>query len=174
MRIVIAGGTGHLGRLLTRYFSDRGDAAVILTRGADDPGRRLVHWDGRTLGPWTTVLDGADVIVNLAGRSVNCRYTPHNLQEMYDSRVNATRALGQAIAGSDRPPGQWLQMSTATIYAHRYDAANDEATGLIGGEEADVPSHWRASIDIATAWEAALWEAELSSTRRTRSGRPWS
>jgi NAD dependent epimerase/dehydratase family enzyme len=74
-------------------------------------------------------VDGADVVVNLAGRSVSCRYTASNLQEMMQSRIDSTRVVGEAIAQAARPPRLWLQMSTATIYAHRFDAANDEATG---------------------------------------------
>src|ERR1700755_2753385 len=96
---------------------------------------RTVTWDAQTLGAWAAEIDGADVVVNLAGRSVNCRYTPANLDAMMRSRVDSTRAVVLAIERAARPPRVWLQMSTATIYAHRFDAANDEATGQIGGCE---------------------------------------
>jgi len=116
-------------------------------------------------GPWTRELDGADVVVNLAGRSVNCRYTPANRRAIKESRVNSTRVVGEAIAGAARPPRVWLQMSTATIYAHRYDAPNDEATGILGGAEPGAPDTWRFSIDVATSWERAL---DAAATPRTR------
>jgi hypothetical protein len=111
-------------------------------------------------------LEGADAVINLAGRSVNCRYNPANRQDIIDSRVDSTRAIGEAIAKSTRPPRVWLQMSTATIYAHRFDAPNDETTGIIGGDEPRVPETWRFSIDVAKAWETAAKEAELPATRQ--------
>ena len=88
--------------------------------------------DGKTLGDWVAEFEGADVIINLAGRSVNCRYTPENQRAILNSRVDSTRVVGEAIALTEHPPRVWLQSSTATIYAHRYDAPNDEATGLLG------------------------------------------
>jgi hypothetical protein len=111
-------------------------------------------------------VDGADVVINLAGRSVNCRYTPDNRRAILESRVHSTRAVGEAIANARRPPSLWLQMSTATIYAHRYDAPNDEATGLMGGAERDAPDTWRFSIDVAHAWETAVAESATPHTRR--------
>jgi uncharacterized protein (TIGR01777 family) len=105
-------------------------------------------------------------VINLAGRSVNCRYTATNLTEMLTSRVDSTRAIGLAIQQAHRPPRVWLQMSTATIYAHRFDAANDEATGVIGGEEPGVPAYWKRSIEIAKAWERTQAEAATPGTRK--------
>jgi uncharacterized protein (TIGR01777 family) len=105
------------------------------------------------------------VLLNLAGRSVNCRYTPANRQAIKQSRLDSTRAVGQAIQAAARPPRVWLQASTATIYAHRYDAANDEATGILGGTEDDAPDTWRFSIDVAKSWEAAAGEFDLPQTR---------
>jgi uncharacterized protein (TIGR01777 family) len=167
MKVVIPGGSGQLGGVLARAFSARGDEVVVLARGAVAPvGARLVAWDGRTLGAWAGELDGADVVVNLAGRSVNCRYTRANLEVMLSSRVDSTRVVGQAIARAARPPRVWLQMSTATIYAHRFDAANDEATGRIGGDEPDAPAYWKTSVDIAHAWEREQREAPTPATRK--------
>ena len=169
MKIVIPGGSGHLGRLLVRDLAGRGHELVVLSRGgarAQPSAARSVHWDGRTSGPWAQELDGADALVNLAGRSVDCRYTKENLRAMLDSRVESTRALGAACAAAARPPRVWLQAGTATLYAHRFDAANDEASGQIGGGEADVPPYWRWSIDIARAWEQALEEVPVPQTRR--------
>jgi uncharacterized protein (TIGR01777 family) len=165
MKIVIPGGTGQVGAALGRELSRGGHDVVILSRaGAGNV--RTVGWDGRTLGPWVSEIDGADVLINLAGRSVNCRYTDENLRAMLDSRVDSTRAVGDAIQKARQPPRLWLQMSTATIYAHRFDAANDEATGLIGGDEPAVPAYWGTSVEIAKAWERTLNEAMTPGTRK--------
>ncbi|MFN3197372.1 MAG: epimerase [Bradymonadia bacterium] len=167
MKIIIPGGSGQLGALLTRHFVARGDEVVVLSRRGHAPeGARGVEWDGRALGAWSDEIDGADVVINLAGRTVNCRPTAKNRQQMMTSRVNSTRAVGEAIAIAERPPGVWLQMSTATIYAHRHDAPNDEATGIIGGEEPDAPAWWASSIWVAQAWERTLAEAETPHTRK--------
>jgi uncharacterized protein len=165
MKIVIPGGTGQVGRVLSRAYRARGDDVVVLSRhGTSDA--RLVRWDGDTLGSWADEINGADVVFNLAGRNVNCRYTASNLRQMMSSRVDSTRAVGLAIEQAARPPRVWLQMSTATIYAHRFDAANDESTGLIGGSEPDAPSDWKFSIDIAQAWERVQKEANTPHTRK--------
>ena len=165
MKIILAGGTGQVGTILARAFHAAGDEVAVLGRRPAPAEWRTVRWDAETLGEWAAELDGADVVVNLAGRSVNCRYTPENRRLILDSRVNATRAIGQAIARAVRPPRVWLQASTATIYAHRYDAANDEATGILGGSERNAPGTWRFSIDVARAWEQ---EAERPATPHTR------
>jgi hypothetical protein len=165
MRIVIPGGTGQVGTVLGRAFRADGHDVVVLSRRAAAAPWRVVMWDGATVGPWASELDGADVVINLAGRSVNCRYTPENRAAILRSRVDSTRAVGAAIARSARPPRLWLQASTATIYAHRFDAPNDEATGIIGGHEPDAPDTWNFSIDVATAWEQAARERALSETR---------
>jgi uncharacterized protein len=162
----VAGGTGQIGGVLCRAFRDRGDDLVILSRGDGTNNARLVEWDGRNLGPWAREVDGADVVINLAGRSVNCRYTDANLEAMMSSRVDSTRVVGLAIEKAAQPPLLWLQMSTATIYAHRFDAANDEATGRIGGDEPDAPGYWKLSIDIASAWERMQREANTPQTRK--------
>ncbi len=168
MKIVLPGGSGQVGALLAREAAARGDDVVVLARGAaaKASGARVVPWDGRTLGAWAAEIDGADVVVNLAGRSVNCRYTEENLAAMMSSRVDSTRVVGLAIANAARPPRVWLQMSTATIYAHRFDAANDEATGRIGGGEPGAPAYWARSVEIAKAWEQAQIEAKTPSTRK--------
>ncbi|MEU1938046.1 TIGR01777 family oxidoreductase [Streptomyces coeruleorubidus] len=163
MKIVIPGGTGQVGTVLKRALSAAGHDVVVLSRRPRQQGD--VHWDGTTLGPWAGEIDGSDVVVNLAGRSVNCRYTPANLREMMDSRVHSARVVGEAIAAAARPPRVWLQMSTATVYAHRFDAPNDEATGVIGGTEPDAPGYWAYSVDIAKAWER---EQETAGTPHTR------
>jgi uncharacterized protein (TIGR01777 family) len=169
VKIVIPGGTGQVGTLLTRAFAREAHEVVVL--GRTDPGAaagaaRWVAWDAATVGPWAAELDGADVVVNLAGRSVDCRYNAANRRAIMDSRVASTRAVGQAIAACASPPPAWLQASTATIYAHRYDAANDERSGILGGDEPDVPETWRFSIEVARAWEQALEEAVTPHTRK--------
>ena len=111
-------------------------------------------------------VNGCDAVINLAGRSVNCRYTAANRKEILDSRVLSTRVVGQAISQAKHPPRVWLQASTATIYSHRYDAPNDETSDLIGGEEPDAPSSWTFSIDVARAWELAFNEAATPQTRK--------
>ena len=165
MKVVLPGGSGHLGHVLTRTLRQRVHDVVVLSRR---PSRhqRVVEWDGRTPGAWVSELEGADAIINLAGRSVNCRYTKTHLTEMLASRVDSTRAVGLAVQNAQRPPPVWLQMSTATIYAHRSDAPNDEATGQIGGNEPDAPTYWRMSVEIAQAWEAALMDAHTPATRK--------
>ncbi|QKW48721.1 TIGR01777 family oxidoreductase [Streptomyces buecherae] len=164
MKIVIPGGTGQVGTILDRALTAAGHEVVVLTRR---PVReRQIEWDGRTLGEWAEAIDGSDVVVNLAGRSVSCRYTAANLRAMMDSRVDSARVVGEAIASASRPPRVWLQMSTATIYAHRFDAPNDEATGALGGTEPRVPGYWAYSVDIARNWEQAQEEAETPHTRK--------
>jgi uncharacterized protein len=113
-------------------------------------------------------IDGADVVINLAGRSVNCRYTPKNRQEIVQSRVGSVRTVALAIEPAKRPPRVWLQASTATIYAHTYDASNDEASGVIGGREPNAPETWRFSVEVATAWEKALDDALTPETRKVK------
>jgi uncharacterized protein (TIGR01777 family) len=116
---------------------------------------------------WAAELEGADVVINLAGRSVNCRYHEANRRSIVDSRVLSTRVLGTATIGATkRPPRVWLQASTATIYAHRYDAANDEMTGIIGGTEPNAPDTWSFSIEVAKSWERAAQEADVPRTRK--------
>ena len=99
------------------------------------------------------------MVINLAGRNVNCRYTPRNRTAIMQSRIESTHVIGQAIAQAIRPPRVWLQAGTATIYAHRYDAPNDEMTRILGGTEPDAPDTWKFSTDVATAWERAMDEA---------------
>ena len=165
MKVVIPGGTGQVGTLLARAFHARGDEVVVLGRSPAPALWRTVSWDAATIGDWAGELEGADVVVNLAGRSVNCRYTPENRRQIMESRVLSTRVVGAAIARSPRPPRIWLQASTATIYAHRYDAPNDEATGLIGGDDTGAPSTWRFSVAVARAWEQAAQELPTPQTR---------
>jgi uncharacterized protein len=165
MKVVIPAGTGHVGAVLVRHFANH--EVVLLSR---DPRPRdnvkVVPWDAKTVGAWAEEIDGADVVINLAGRSVDCRYSQKNLDEMMNSRVLSTRAVGEAIHQAKNPPRVWLQASTATIYAHRFDAPNDERTGILGGDEPNAPRTWKASIEIAKAWEKELDAADTPNTRK--------
>ena len=166
MKVVIPGGSGQVGTVLARHLTTHGHEVVVLSRRPDPAAWRVVPWDARSPGPWEAELDGADAVVNLAGRSVNCRYTKANRRAILDSRVESTRAVGAAIARAARPPRVWLQMATATIYAHRSDAPNDEATGQLGGSEPHAPNTWRFSTEVATMWERACDEAATPGTRK--------
>ena len=168
MKIVMPGGTGQVGAVLAQRFHYDGHEVVVIGRNPRKADWKTVQWDATTLGAWATELDGADVVINLAGRSVNCRYTAKNRGLIKQSRVVTTRLVGEAIAATQRPPRVWLQSSTATIYAHRFDAPNDEATGIIGGNEPDVPDTWRFSIDVAKAWELELDHAVVPETRKIK------
>ncbi|MBK9154953.1 MAG: TIGR01777 family protein [Chloracidobacterium sp.] len=166
MKIVIPGGTGQVGTVLARAFHGDGHEVVVLGRSPEKREWRTKEWDGKTLGSWAAEIDGADVVINLAGRNVNCRYNDENRRQMMDSRVDSTRVVGEAIAAAANPPKVWLQASTATIYAHRFDAPNDDVTGIIGGHEEDAPDTWNFSIDVATAWEQTANEADTPKTRK--------
>ncbi len=166
MKIVIPGGSGQVGTLLARDFHAGGDEVVVLSRTPRPAPWRVALWDAKTIGSWASEMSGADAVVNLAGRSVNCRYSAQKRRDIIASRVNSARVVGEAIAQAAQPPRVWLQMSTATIYAHRFDAPNDDITGILGGAEPDVPDTWRFSIEVAQAWEHALQEAETPRTRK--------
>jgi uncharacterized protein len=166
LRIVIAGGTGQIGRMLARHFFDLGHSVTVVARHAEPAPWRTVHWNGKTLGAWIVEIDGADAVINLAGRSVNCRYTERNRRKILDSRVYATQALGLAIEQAEAPPPVWLNASTATIYRHSLDRPMDEGTGELGGGEPGADPSWKFSIEVATAWENALFEARAPCTRK--------
>jgi uncharacterized protein len=166
MKIVIPGGSGQVGTVLARAFQQEGHHVTVLGRHPLAAPWPAMQWDGATLGEWTRVVDGCDAVINLAGRNVNCRYSAANRKAILESRVFSTRAVGQAIAQAKRPPRLWLQASTATIYSHRYDAPNDERTGIIGGSEPDAPPAWKFSIDVARAWERELDNAAVPRTRK--------
>jgi uncharacterized protein (TIGR01777 family) len=166
LRIVIPGGSGQVGAILSRYFHAQGHDVVVLARSANFAQWRVVNWDGENLGGWTSELENSDVVVNLGGRSVNCRYTAANRKAIMESRTKSTRLLGKAIRQLAHPPRLWMNASTATIYRHIFDRAMDEQTGEIGGDEPDAPAKWKFSIDVATNWEEAFFEAETPNTRK--------
>jgi len=166
LRIVIPGGTGQVGQILARHFHEHGHAVTVLARHPHPVEWNLVHWNACDLGSWTRVIDGADLVINLAGRSVNCRYSAANRREIKNSRTITTGLIGQAIAQAAHPPALWLNASTATIYRHALDRPMDEATGEIGGTEPNAPAKWSFSIDVASSWERAFFAAETPRTRK--------
>lgn len=163
-RIVIAGGSGFLGCALAAHFHERGYAITILTRspGASANGAKEIVWDVRTAGDWAQELEGTTGVINLVGRSVNCRYHESNRKLILESRVDSTRAIGEAIAQCKTPPQVWLNASTATIYRHTFGAAWDESGEVGGTPEAKD----EFSIEVATAWERTLSLAETPHTRK--------
>ena len=167
MKVVIPGGTGELGSILAEAFERTGHEVVLISRQVRGGPFRTVRWDGRNHGGWDSEIDGADVVVNLAGRSVNCRYHDRNRRQIKQSRVVTTRLVGEAIAAARHPPRVWLQASTATIYAHTYNPPNNEATGVLGNRP-DDPDTWRFSYDVAKSWEEELDRADTPDTRRVK------
>jgi uncharacterized protein len=166
LRIVIPGGSGQVGRVLARHFQEAGHFVTVLTRGPYTAPWQTVHWDGENIGPWTEHLEGADVCINLAGRSVNCRYHAANRKAICDSRIRTTQLLGSVIASLADPPSVWLNASTATIYRHALDRPMDEATGELGGSELGAPDTWNFSIRVAKDWEAAFFASTTPHTRK--------
>lgn len=166
LRVVIPGGGGHLGQLVSRYFHARGHRVTVLSRAGNVAPWRTVSWDGRSLDDWVSELEGADVVLNLCGRSVDCRYNAANRREIMESRIKTTRLLGEAIHSLTHPPLLWMNASTATIYRHALDRAMDEASGEIGGGEPGAPDSWRFSIEVATRWEEAFFAADTPGTRK--------
>ncbi|MEO8727529.1 MAG: TIGR01777 family oxidoreductase [Acidobacteriaceae bacterium] len=166
LRIIIPGGNGQVGSLLARHFQAAGHEVVVLARHAYVAPWRVAIWDGVTIADWLLELERADIVINLAGRSVNCRYTPANRKAIKESRIRSTGLLGEAIAQLANPPHLWMNASTATIYRNALDRPMDEATGELGGNELEVPDTWRFSIDVAKSWEQAFFAAPTPHTRK--------
>src|SRR5262245_28506226 len=165
-RILLIGGSGQIGRLLARHFHTSGAEVSVVARTTFSAPWRVVAWDGVHGGPWQRELEGADVVINLAGRSVNCRYHRFNRREILESRVRSTELLGQAIGSAQRPPGLWLNASTATIYRHSVDREMTEESGETGDDGQDTPEKWRFSMAEGKAWEQALFSANTPNTRK--------
>lgn len=166
MKIIIPGGSGQVGTVLARHFHAAGHQVIVVSRRVHSAPWRVLQWDGQSLGPWAKELEGAEVLINLAGRIVNCRYNYKNRCEIWASRSRSVRILGKALEQLALPPRVWLQAGTATIYEHRFDAPNDEFTGIIGGTEDNSPDKWRFSIDVARAWEGEFQLIEVPKTRK--------
>ncbi|HXC96079.1 MAG TPA: TIGR01777 family oxidoreductase [Edaphobacter sp.] len=166
MKIVIPGGSGQVGQILARHFHTNGHEVTVFSRRPQTAPWRTVSWDGITPGPWVTELENSDVCINLAGRSVNCRYHKANRRAIFDSRVQSTNILNQVITQLHRPPRVWLNASTATIYRHSLDRPMDESTGELGGNEPGAPDTWNFSIQVAKAWEEAFFSTPTPRTRK--------
>lgn len=157
-RILIAGGTGFLGQKLARHFTSKGWQVAILTRSNRIPDTgRPVRWNGKTIGPWTTEIEKADILINLCGKSVNCRYHKRNKLEILTSRIEPTAVLAEAIHRANNPPVVWLNASSSTIYAHSLDTPMTESDGDLGEG---------FSVGICKAWEKEFFAKELPRTRR--------
>lgn len=151
-KVILAGGSGFLGRALTRHFTQGGYDVVVLTRrlGTSVANARVAYWDGATKGAWCAELDGAHAVINLAGRSVDCRYTLKNRRLILESRLKSTRIIALAIKDCATPPKRWVNAASATIYADtRGDApANTETDGVIGeGFSVGVCREWEAEFN---------------------------
>jgi uncharacterized protein (TIGR01777 family) len=167
MKIVIPGGSGQVGQILARYFHAKGDSVTVLSRSPKtNTPWRTIAWDGETLGPWTAELEGADAVIHLSGRTVNCRYTPENRRQILDSRVIPTRLLGRAIQQAAQPPKLWMNASTSTVYRHTLDHPQDEFTGEILTPQPGVPETFNFSVGIGLQWEQAFYESNTPATRK--------
>src|ERR1039457_6749414 len=166
LRIVLPGGSGQVGTLLARHFQSQGHGVVVLARHPAPALWKVVPWDAVSIGAWAGEIENADLVINLAGRSVNCRYTPVNRREITESRTKSTQILGEAIRMSSHPSKVWMNASTATIYRHAFDRPMDETTGEIGGKEPNAPDTWRFSIDVAGSWEEAFFSSPAPTTRK--------
>ena len=171
-KIILAGGSGFIGQEMTKYFSKE-NQIIILTRQLknvqnnrnhynilrqhDLKNVEFVKWDGVTSGEWTKELNGADIIINLAGKTVNCRYNDKNKKEIFDSRTGAVKAIGTAIDTCTSPPKLWINASSATIYRHSQDRPQDEYTGEFGDG---------FSVQVCKLWENTFYEQITTATRK--------
>lgn len=158
-KIVLAGGNGYLGTVLADYYKTLADRVIILSRKAKkkEGNVETVLWDGKTPGDWTEALNDADLLINLCGKNVNCRYTEKNRREIIDSRTIPTRLLNKVISTMSRPPQLWINVTSATIYRHAEDRPQDEYNGDIG---------YGFSIEVCQQWETAFLETETHGTRK--------
>ncbi len=163
-RIILAGGSGFLGRSLSQKLLENGHEVIVLTRSprVRSDGAKEVSWDAKSLGDWAKWLDGAEVVINLSGKSVDCRYNESNRKAIITSRVDSTCVLGQGIALCKQAPRVWLNCSSATIYKHTFDTPMDES-GEIG---ATPEAKDEFSIEVIRQWERALDEAQTPATRK--------
>ncbi len=166
MKIVIPGGSGQVGHMLARYFQANGHAVTVFSRSPKPAPWRVVPWNGVTPGAWIGELERSDVCINLAGRSVNCRYTAANRKAIYESRIRSTRLLNDVVASLNQPPRLWVNASTATIYRHALDRPMNESDGELGGNEARVPDTWHFSVDVAKKWEEVFFSSLTPLTRK--------
>lgn len=159
-KIILPGGAGFIGKYVANFFRKKNHDVIILTRGKAriENGITYLNWDGKSFGNWTKNLEGAEMVLNLAGKSVDCRYNQNNKEEILNSRINSTKIIGEAIDNCIVPPKLWVNMSTATIYEHTLDGkANDEKDGIIGDD---------FSMNVAKSWEKTFNDFNLFATRK--------
>ncbi|MFL5754543.1 MAG: TIGR01777 family oxidoreductase [Bacteroidia bacterium] len=158
-KLIIAAGTGFLGKALINYYKNSVDELIILTRSKhEDQGNvKYLVWDAHSVGTWASALNGADVLINLAGKSVDCRYNEKNRKEILASRIESTRVLAEAIKLTALPPPVWINSASATIYIHSESRPMDEFTGETGND---------FSMTICKEWERTFFEGEMPDTRR--------
>ena len=149
-KIVIAGGTGFIGQYLEKKFVSLGYIVKIISR-------QTHHISWSNLSGIIDALDEAEMVINLAGKSVNCRYTDKNKEEIVQSRKETTKTLGMALLACKNPPPLWINSSTATIYRHAEDRPMTEASGEIGSG---------FSVDVAKVWEQSFFDFNLPQTRQ--------
>jgi uncharacterized protein (TIGR01777 family) len=166
MRIVIPGGTGQMGQMLARNFVAQGHQVSVLSRGPSSEPWESIYWDGETIGPWTEALEGADVCINLAGRSVNCRWTKKNRAALLNSRIRSTEILGEVISQLAQPPKLWMNASAANIYQQSIEEPVDESSGIVGTEIDGAPKSWQFSMQLSVDWERAFLKTPTPRTRK--------
>ena len=155
MRIILAGGSGFLGEAIKEYFESTGNEIFVLTR---NPKRvNEIYWDAKSLGDWSTIIENADVLINLVGKSVDCRYTESNKLEILQSRILSTEVLQEVIGGCKRPPKIWINASSATIYAHSETEEMTEANGIIGDD---------FSMNVCKKWEGEFFKISNPNVRK--------
>jgi uncharacterized protein len=157
-KVILAGGSGFLGKCIVNHFKSTAKI-IVLTRGEPRKNENVqyVQWDGRTLGSWAELFEGTDVLINLNGKSVDCRYTERNKKLIYSTRLLATEVLGKAVLQCKNPPNLWINSSSATIYRHALDRPMDEETGDIGTG---------FSVDVCQQWEKTFNSIQTVSTRK--------
>ncbi|MGL4629573.1 MAG: TIGR01777 family oxidoreductase [Leadbetterella sp.] len=153
MKIILAGGNGYLGKALQKYFSTQ--EVYILTRNPQASNH--IYWDAKNLGAWINHLENVDVLINLTGKSVDCRYTDSNKKEILESRIKSTALLSEAINLCTIPPKVWLNSSSATIYNHAETLPNTESNGVLGDD---------FSMNICKTWENEFFSSYNPSTRK--------
>ncbi|MEO8252851.1 MAG: TIGR01777 family oxidoreductase [Flavobacterium sp.] len=159
-KLIIAAGTGFLGEVLVNHFKDKFDEIVVLTRGKSQTINdiKYVNWNAKNFSGWENELENATVLINLAGKSVDCRYTQKNKKEILLSRIESTKILNKAVLNCKKPPKQWLNSSTSTIYRFSLDKQMDEINGEIGND---------FSMNVAQSWEKAFFKIETPNTLKT-------
>ena len=159
-KLIIAAGTGFLGNVLIQHFNNKFEEIVILTRGKSEIKNQIkyVNWNAKSFSGWEKELENSDVVINLAGKSVDCRYNEKNKAEILASRIDSTKILNDAILQCENPPKHFINSSTATIYRHSEDTEMDEYTGEIGND---------FSMNVAKTWEKTFYEVETPKTLKT-------